>query len=54
MNLVSDERTETFVDHLVAGNPPFSLKFNRDDERSKMRIVVTLNLYDRIIETGLD
>ena len=54
MNFVTDERTKTLIDQLMAGEQPLAVELGSDNQGSIMGVVVTLHFYDRVAESGFD
>lgn len=54
MNLVTDERTETFIDQLMPGEQPLAIEFSSNNQGTIMGIVVALYFDDRVAECGFD
>ena len=50
MDLVADERTEAFVDELVARKRPLALELLGDNERLEMVVIVARDTYRGIRE----
>lgn len=54
MDLVTNERTETPVNHLVTRNLAFALKLVGDDDGLEMRVIVAGDGHNRVLERCFD